>query len=236
MTLGRPIWLLLDIAFEWFFCQVVWKLLQRGHRWSWPLTTFLFLVAGVSFKCTQNPRHSCSKFLWIPRALSIGRLSVINSWLLTTCLISSSGIAASNSLSLHMNFVRWNISVYLLNLTSHSSKSFFSKFLEHPYHILLDYVVLFFWEHSYCSLVKKHHQKHEHASHDPLYFYWRHCLSTTGIARSFCVFLQPSCFSATSLLGLKTQWRGTYQVFPNGAGDADFLAYFFASMSSINAL
>ena len=71
-------------------------------------------------------------------------------------------------------------------------KSFFSKFLQHHYQILLDYLKLFFWEHSYCSLVKKHHQKHEHTSHDPLYFYWCHCLPTTGIAKNFYVFLQPS--------------------------------------------
>ena len=169
---------------------------------------------------------------------------------------------------------------YLLTLASHLQVSFFSKFLQHHCHIL-DYRKLFFWEHSYCSFVKKHHQKHEHTSHDSWYLYWCHCLPTAGISRnfyvfhlylverSFYVFHYSNIFSKShkysnelvheirtshkiSIYWFSTNfWRivKNYSdfvrfvgiedtvmtfVFPNGAGHVDFLAYPFASMSSIN--
>ena len=162
------------------------------------------LVAGVSFKCTQNPR-SCSRFHLIPRALSVGSVPVIKSWFFTPCLLSCSRIIVSTSLSLHIWILWGNILLlytffshhlpvlmqlhkYLLTLASHPHKSFFSKFLQHHYYIFLDCLMLFFWEYSYCSLVEKYHQKHERKSHDLLYFYWRHCLPAIGITRNFNVF------------------------------------------------
>ena len=107
--------------------------------------------------------------------LSVGRLSVIKSWLFIPYLLSSSGIVASISLSMHMNFVRWHPSAYtfvsyhlpvwmhfrgyLQTLASHPRKTFFSKFPQHHCHILFDYLMLFFWECSCCSLMKNYHQK-----------------------------------------------------------------------------
>ena len=124
MTLGLSIWLLLDIVFEWLLYQVVWKVLQnlRGHRWSWlTVDNIPPLVTGVSFKCTQNPRLSCSRFHWIPRALSDGRLSVMKFQLFTLCPLFSSGFVVSTSFSLYMNFLRQNPPALHIFLTSSTS-------------------------------------------------------------------------------------------------------------------
>ena len=167
-------------------CPLLHKLLYHENRkkrflWHHNIGKIgCILLSKYAWFEPWNPRSLCSRFHWIPGALSVGRLSVIKSWFFTPCLfilfwncckhffvitydfweVKSS---CFTNLSHIIHQFWWN-NRYLLTLASDPSKSFFSKFLQHHYHILLDCLMLFFWEHSYCSLVKKHHEKHKHIS------------------------------------------------------------------------